>query len=86
VTYGSVGRKNILFFPPTIIKILDTDITFKFVYQCLANLLDTSTEFRYDRNEIIKKNFFFSDEAIIFFGSRRFWWVGRKGETNDILF
>jgi hypothetical protein len=30
--------------------------------------------------------FFFSDEAITFFGSRRIWWVGRKGETNDILF
>jgi hypothetical protein len=39
-------------------------------------------------NEIIKKNIFFSDEreAIKFFGSRRLWWVGRKGETNDILF
>jgi hypothetical protein len=49
-------------------------------------LLDTSTEFRYDRNEIILQNIFFSDEAIKFFESRRFWWVGRKGETNDILF
>jgi hypothetical protein len=32
------------------------------------------------------KNIVFSDEAIKFFGSRRFWWVGRKGEINDILF
>jgi hypothetical protein len=50
-----------------------------------SKLLDTSTEFRYDRNEIIKKKNFL-DEAIKFFGSRRFWWVGRKGETNDISF
>jgi hypothetical protein len=34
----------------------------------------------------LKENIFFSDEAITFFGSRRFWWVGWKGETNNILF
>jgi hypothetical protein len=33
-----------------------------------------------------KKKFFFSDEAIKFFWLQGFWWVGRKGETNDILF
>jgi hypothetical protein len=38
------------------------------------------------KKKYIKKRSFFSDEAIKFFGSRRLWWVGRKGETNDILF
>jgi hypothetical protein len=33
-----------------------------------------------------KKNNFSSNEAIKFYGSRRFWWVGRKGETIKILF
>jgi hypothetical protein len=33
-----------------------------------------------------KKKKKFSDEAITFFGSRRFWRVCQKGETNDILF
>jgi hypothetical protein len=50
-------------------------------------LLDIFTEFMYntiDKN--ILKNNFSSNEAIKFFGSRRFWWVGRNGETNKILF
>jgi hypothetical protein len=34
----------------------------------------------------IKKIFFFSNGSIKFFGSWQFWWVGRKGETNKILF
>jgi hypothetical protein len=32
------------------------------------------------------KNNFASNEAIKYFGSRRFLWVGGKGETNEILF
>ena len=52
------------------------------VYQCLlANLSGTSTEFRYDRNEIIKKKI--SDEKIFWVAA--ILWVGRKGEINDIL-
>jgi hypothetical protein len=34
----------------------------------------------------ILKNNFASNEAIKFFGSSWFLWVGRKGETNKILF
>jgi hypothetical protein len=34
----------------------------------------------------LKKNNFASNEAIKIFGSRRFLWVGWKGETNKILF
>jgi hypothetical protein len=49
----------------------------------ITTLLDTFIEFMYNRNE---KNNFSSHEAIKFFGSRRFLWVGWKGETNKILF
>jgi hypothetical protein len=39
-------------------------------------------------NTIEKKDlefFFSSNEEINCFGSRRFWWVGRKGETNLLV-
>jgi hypothetical protein len=39
-----------------------------------------------DENIYLKKNNFASNEAIKCFGSRRLLWVGRKGETNKILF
>jgi hypothetical protein len=53
----------------------------------ITTLLDTVTEFMYNTNEkIFLKNNFSSNEAIKVFESRRFWWVGRKGETNKILF
>jgi hypothetical protein len=39
-----------------------------------------------NEKNILKKNNFASNEAVEFFGSRRFLWVGRKGETNKILF
>jgi hypothetical protein len=60
----------------------------RFVDQCLiTTLLDTFTEFMNDKNEkYIIRNNFSSNEAIKFFGSRRSWRVGRKGETNTILF
>jgi hypothetical protein len=48
----------------------------------ITRLLDIFTEFMYNMNlKNIPKNNFSSNEAIKFFGSRRFWWVGRKGET-----
>jgi hypothetical protein len=62
---------------------------FRFADQCfIKTLLDTFTEFMYNTNEkkIKKKKNFSSNEVIKFFGSRRFLWVGRKGETNKILF
>jgi hypothetical protein len=34
----------------------------------------------------MEKNNFASNEVIKCFGSRRFLWVGQKGETNKILF
>jgi hypothetical protein len=37
------------------------------------------------KKKYILKNNFSLNEAIKYFGSRRFWWVGRKGETNNIL-
>jgi hypothetical protein len=39
-----------------------------------------------NEKEIFRKNDFASNEALKCFGSRRFLWVGRKGETNKILF
>jgi hypothetical protein len=38
-----------------------------------------------EKKNILKNNLA-SNEAIKFFGSRRILWVGRKGETNKILF
>jgi hypothetical protein len=45
----------------------------RFVDQCsITTLLGTFTDFVYNS----------SNEAIKFFGSQRFLWVGRKGETK----
>jgi hypothetical protein len=92
LTCGLVGRKNIFIFFINI-KIADKkDHSYAMfltnVEVCWSMINNKAlNEFMCNANENISlKNNFSSNGAIKFFGSRRFWRVGRKGETNKILF
>jgi hypothetical protein len=78
--FGRWQAPNFFFFFSSIIRIADKR---DHSYAMFLTYVDVHNS---NEKNILKKNNFASNEAINFFGSRRFSWVGRKGETNKILF
>jgi hypothetical protein len=75
-----VGRSEKYFIFSSIIKISDKG---DHPYAMFLTNVDVHNT---NEKHFLKRNNFASNGAIQFFGSRRFLWVGRKGETNKILF